>query len=86
LGVHYTAHTHPAYFLRLAQLPWRARLRYLADYALPSPTYMRWRYHLASPLGLPLAYLRRWFTGARALLRTLRLAAKSQRPRHDSQD
>ena len=47
---------------------WRERLRFALVRVLPSPSYMRWRYGLRSPLLVPLAYPYRWFTALGGVL------------------
>lgn len=48
----------------LRMLPsWRQRLRYALLQLFPTPAYMAERYHLRTPLLLPLAYPYRWLLG-----------------------
>jgi hypothetical protein len=45
---------------KLIKLNWYARARVILALVVPGPSYMKWRYQLRSPWGLPAAYLKRW--------------------------
>ncbi len=47
---------------------WRQRLRYAWENIVPSPTYIRDRYHVSHPSLLPFYYLWRWLRGILSVL------------------
>ena len=64
----------------LASLNWWGRLRLVLALLVPSPAYMRWRYHFQGNGPLPRYYLLRWRGIFTDMLRTLSALGKKRSP------
>jgi hypothetical protein len=47
---------------------WKQKIRFLSARLIPSPTYLRSRYKIASAYQMPLYYIWHWWTGLRSSL------------------